>query len=215
MTSRLRYHLELEKLYGVDAIPRGGSAAPVETSDGDWESFRDQVLGCTRCGLCAGRTQVVFGVGPLDAPLMFVGEAPGEEEDRQGEPFVGRSGQLLTRLLKEIGVPRDRVWIGNIVKCRPPNNRTPTLDEIRSCIPYLLRQIKRIEPKVICTLGLPSTKTLLNTPKSMTALRGKVAEAFGAKVFPTYHPAFVLRAMSNLGTLKEDLRKACRMAGLI
>lgn len=215
MNRHTRLHLELERLYGVDAIPRGGAAAPVEASDGDWESFRDQVLACTRCGLCAGRTQVVFGVGPLDAPLMFVGEAPGEDEDRQGEPFVGRSGQLLTRLLKEIGVARERVYIANVVKCRPPGNRVPTLEEIRACIPYLLRQIKRVNPQVICTLGLPATKTLLNTTKSMTALRGKVAEAFGARVFPTFHPAFILRAMSNLGTLKEDLRKACKLAGLL
>jgi DNA polymerase len=207
----VRTYLELEKLYGMDAIPRGKPAAP----DTEWEEFRRQVLACTRCSLSQKRTQVVFGVGPLTAPLMFVGEAPGEDEDRRGEPFVGRSGQLLTRLLREIGVAREQVWIGNIIKCRPPENRLPTLEEIRACIPHLLRQIKKINPKVICTLGLPSTKTLLNTTKSMTELRGKVAEAFGAKVFPTYHPAFILRAMSNLPVLKEDLRKACRMAGLI
>ena len=212
-----KVYLEMEQLFGMDVIPKAPGKAGNAGGDPDWEVFRDEVLGCTRCGLCKERTQVVFGVGTLKAPLMFVGEAPGLDEDRQGEPFVGRSGQLLTRLLKELGVAREQVYIANIVKCRPPDNREPTLQEIQSCIPHLLRQIKKIAPKVICTLGLPSTRTLLNTPpsRSMSSLRGRPAEAFGAKVFPTYHPAYVLRAMSNLPVLKQDLRTACRLAGLI
>jgi DNA polymerase len=220
MKRHLRAYLETERLYGMDVIPRGTRAAQAQPrgpvpADPQWESFRAQVLGCTRCGLSQGRTQVVFGVGPLGAPLMLVGEAPGAEEDRQGEPFVGQSGQLLTRLLREMGVSREQVWIGNIVKCRPPNNRQPSPEEIRACIPYLLRQIKRINPKVLCTLGAPATHTLLNTTRSMTELRGKIAEAFGARVLPTFHPAYILRDRSNLPILKQDLRKACEMAGLV
>jgi DNA polymerase len=210
----LRAHLELERLTGADALPRAARAAP-EPADAEWEEFRRQVLGCTRCGLCRGRTQVVFGVGSLTAPLMLVGEAPGADEDRQGEPFVGKSGQLLTRVLRELGVSRDRLYIANIVKCRPPDNRVPELSEIQSCIPYLLRQIKRIAPKVICTLGLPATQTLLNTTRSMAALRGKVADAFGARVLPTYHPAYILRTGGDTTVLKQDLREACRMAGIM
>lgn len=214
MKRPLRALLELERLSGADALPRPGRRG-AGVPDPEWETFRRQVLECTRCGLCSGRTQVVFGVGSLTAPLMLVGEAPGADEDRQGEPFVGRSGQLLTRVLKELGVARADVYIANIVKCRPPDNRVPALSEIQACIPYLLRQIKRIGPRVICTLGLPATQTLLNTTRSMTALRGKPAEAFGAKVLPTYHPAYILRTGSDTTVLKQDLREACRLAGLL
>jgi DNA polymerase len=190
------------------------SEAPGPAYPKEFEEFRRQVLGCTKCGLCTTRTQVVFGVGPLGAPLMFVGEAPGGDEDEQGEPFVGRAGQLLTKTLKKIGVERNRVYIANILKCRPPDNRTPQFDEMSACMPWLLRQIQYVKPKILCALGNIAAQTLLNTKTGITRLRGKYAEALGVKIFPTFHPAYVLRNMGELGIFETDLRKACRDAGL-
>jgi DNA polymerase len=145
---------------------------------------------------------------------MFIGEGPGADEDLQGEPFVGRAGELLTRLLKEFGVARDQVYIANIVKCRPPGNRTPALEEIRSCIPYLFRQIRTIQPKMICALGNVAAGVLLNTKQGITSLRGRVTEFNNMKVFCTFHPAYILRNMSQLPILKRDVRQVLREVGL-
>jgi DNA polymerase len=133
-----------------------------------------EAAGCTRCRLAQGRTQVVFGVGDPDADLMFIGEGPGFHEDRQGEPFVGAAGQLLTRMLGEIGLTREQVYIGNIVKCRPPGNRDPRPDEIEACTPWLVEQISLIQPRVVVTLGNFATKYVLNTQTGITRLRGRV-----------------------------------------
>jgi DNA polymerase len=146
---------------------------------------------------------------------MFVGEAPGEDEDRQGEPFVGRAGQLLTRTLEKLGVRRSRVYIGNILKCRPPGNRTPQFDEMAACMPWLLRQIQFVNPAILCALGNIAAQTLLNTRTGITRLRGRYAEAHGRKVFCTFHPAYILRNMGDLPLFEADLRTVCRDAGLL
>lgn len=219
----MRRRLESEAAAGVEALPLLRQATkehedgPTKITKGEnsgWESFRNEVLTCVKCGLCKSRTRVVFGVGAVPAPLMFIGEAPGREEDEQGEPFVGRSGRLLTQILRELGVARERVHITNIVRCRPPENRTPTLDEIRACLPYLMKQIRFVQPELLCTLGGPATSTLMNTNKGITTLRGRIHEVHGWRIFPTFHPAYVLRNMSQLTVLKQDLRRACKEAGL-
>jgi DNA polymerase len=171
-----------------------------------WQELERDALACTKCPLAtAGRTQVVFGVGARDADLVFVGEGPGAEEDKQGVPFVGRAGQLLTRLIEGIGMTRDEVYIANVVKCRPPGNRDPQPDEIETCRPYLEAQLGLLEPKVIMTLGNFATKLLLETKAGITKLRGQEfpvqlgisrgsASGRASQVLvPTLHPAAVLR----------------------
>lgn len=149
---------------------------------------------CTRCKLHAlGRTQVVFGVGSPNARLMFVGEAPGQDEDRQGIPFVGRAGQLLTRTIERLGLRREDVYIANVIKCRPPDNRNPEPDEVATCEPFLFRQIDAIRPKVIVALGAFAAHTLLQTKDPISRLRGRVFNWRGARLIPTFHPAFLLR----------------------
>jgi uracil-DNA glycosylase family 4 len=147
---------------------------------------------CTKCRLAQGRTQVVFGVGDPNADLMFIGEAPGFHEDKQGEPFVGAAGQLLTRMLGEIGLGRDQVYIGNVIKCRPPGNRDPLPDEIEACTPWLVEQVSLIQPRVIVTLGNFATKFVLSTSVGITRLRGQVHDWHGRTVIPTFHPAAIL-----------------------
>jgi DNA polymerase len=168
----------------------------LETAGRSWPSLaavRDDALGCTRCPLAETRTQVVFGVGDESAPLMFVGEGPGAEEDRQGIPFVGRAGQLLTRLIEGIGFGRDHVYIANVVKCRPPGNRDPQPAEIDACRPYLEAQLAFVAPRVVVTLGNFATKLLLDTKEGITKLRGREFPFGGAVLVPTFHPAAVLR----------------------
>jgi uracil-DNA glycosylase len=159
---------------------------------------------CTRCALAAGRTQVVFGMGDPHADLLFVGEGPGAEEDRQGLPFVGRSGQLLDRLMvEEIGITRERAYIANVVKCRPPNNRDPLPDEITACRPYLEQQITMIAPKVVVTLGKFAGQLLLESKVAITKLRGQAYPFGRAVLVPTLHPAYVLRGG---GALEAQMR---------
>jgi uracil-DNA glycosylase family 4 len=183
------------------------STPAVERREALVELYRE-VSVCTRCPLHAGRTKVVFGSGNADAELMFVGEAPGAEEDRQGVPFVGRAGQLLNRLLEEIGMTRDDVFIANILKSRPPGNRDPQPEEIEACWPYLERQIQLIEPRVIATLGNFATKRITGSPVGITRVRGtpQVHELAGRTlfVFPLLHPAAALRTPSLVETLHED-----------
>ncbi len=156
--------------------------------------LREVALACTRCALATGRTQVVFGVGDPAADLMFVGEGPGREEDLRGEPFVGRSGKLLDLLMRqEIGIDRDRCFIANVIKCRPPGNRDPLPAEIDACRPYLERQIDLIAPRVVVTLGNFATKTLLDTTEGISKMRGRVYPFRGGHLVPTYHPAAALR----------------------
>jgi uracil-DNA glycosylase family 4 len=176
-----------------------------------FEQLRDEALGCTRCKLAQlGRTQVVFGMGDPAADLMFVGEGPGAEEDRQGLPFVGRSGKLLDQLLEdEIGVTRDRVYIANVVKCRPPNNRDPERDEIETCRPYLEQQLELIDPKVVVTLGNFAAQLLLRTKDGITKLRGRSYPFRGGVLVPTLHPAYALRGGgAPLAQMRADMVRA-------
>jgi uracil-DNA glycosylase len=169
-----------------------------------------EAAGCTRCGLANGRTQVVFGVGDADADVMFVGEAPGFHEDKQGEPFVGAAGQLLTRMLREVlALDRGDVYICNVLKCRPPGNRDPQEDEIESCTPWLVEQVSLIPPRVIVTLGNFATKFVLQTSQGITRMRGRAYPWHGRTVIPTFHPAAILRGggetSRQFGEFREDL----------
>ncbi len=165
-----------------------------------------EAAGCTKCRLAEGRTQVVFGVGDPNADLIFIGEGPGFHEDRQGEPFVGAAGQLLTRMLGEIGLAREHVYIANVIKCRPPGNRDPQLDEIDACTPWLVEQISLIQPKLVVTLGNFATKYVLQTQRGITSMRGKVYGWHGRKVIPTFHPAAILHGGGERSRQFEDLR---------
>ncbi len=170
---------------------------------------------CTRCPLAAGRTRVVFGVGDPSADLMFVGEGPGAQEDLQGEPFVGRSGQFLDRLVfEEMNLTRDRFYIANVVKCRPPGNRDPHPDEIASCRPYLESQVDLIDPAVVVTLGNFATKLLLGTTEGITRLRGRSYPYRRGVLIPTFHPAAVLRGAGDAqAQMRADLVRAARVLG--
>ena len=163
---------------------------------------------CVRCKLHAlGRRQVVFGVGNPQAELMFVGEAPGADEDEQGEPFVGRAGQLLNKIIEAITLRRSDVYIANIIKCRPPGNRNPEADEVERCEPFLFRQVAAIRPRVIVTLGKFATQSLLGTTEPITRLRGRSFSFRGATLIPTFHPAFLLRNPSSKREVWEDMKK--------
>ena len=163
---------------------------------------------CRRCKLCTmGRSQIVFGVGNPKARLMFVGEAPGEEEDKRGEPFVGRAGQLLTKIIEAIGLTREQVYIANVIKCRPPGNRNPEADEVEQCEPYLFRQIDVIRPRVIVPLGKFAAQSLLKTMDPITRLRGRQFDYRGAALIPTFHPAYLLRNPSAKREVWEDMKK--------
>jgi uracil-DNA glycosylase len=171
-------------------------------------AVRADIGDCTRCKLhTLGRTQVVFGVGNPDADLMFVGEAPGADEDVQGIPFVGRAGQLLTKIIEAIDLKREDVYIANVIKCRPPGNRNPEPDEVETCEPFLFRQIDIIKPKVIVALGKFGAQTLLRTLDPISRLRGRVYDYRGAKLIPTFHPAYLLRNPSSKREVWEDMKK--------
>ena len=169
-----------------------------------------EVLECTKCSLSKKRTQPVFGAGSINADLMFIGEAPGAEEDRTGVPFIGRSGKLLDVLLfEELNMDRSMCYISNIVKCRPPENRAPKQEEIDSCRPYLKKQLELIKPKVIITLGNFSTRLLLETKTGITKVRGRIYEYSGSSLIPTFHPAAALRGRKGvLEDMRTDFRKA-------
>ena len=187
----------------VTASPAGASSVRVLT-------LLKEEIGplCTRCKLhTLGRKQVVFGVGNPDAGLMFVGEAPGADEDQQGEPFVGRAGQLLTKIIEAIGLKREDVYIANVIKCRPPGNRNPELDEVEQCEPFLFRQIDAIKPKVIVALGKFAAQSLLKTTDPITRLRGRTFTYRGASLIPTFHPAYLLRNPSSKREVWEDMKK--------
>jgi uracil-DNA glycosylase family 4 len=165
---------------------------------------------CTACRLQRGRTHVVFGVGNPHAELMFAGEAPGRDEDLQGEPFVGRAGQLLTRIIEAIGMQRQDVYIANVIKCRPPNNRNPEADEIAHCEPYLIRQIALVRPRLIVALGTFAAQTLLKTKLPISQLRGRFHTYQGVKLMPTFHPAFLLRNPERKRAVWEDMQMVQR-----
>lgn len=169
--------------------------------------LEDSLKGCTRCKLSSGRNHIVFGEGNPHADLMFVGEGPGHDEDMQGRPFVGRAGQLLTRIINAMGLKRPDVYIGNIVKCRPPNNRNPEADEVKACLPFLLKQIDIIHPKVICALGGVAFQTLMDTKAPISKFRGSLYPWRGdIYIIPTFHPAFLLRNPARKRDVWEDVQ---------
>lgn len=241
-TSRnvLRQHLETDLLLGVKEIPipmpagpgASGGAVQTEASPAASDPAKtrrletldnEQVKSCKKCQLCETRTQTVFGQGSSSARLVFVGEAPGFEEDRQGLTFVGKAGKLLSKMIQAMGLSRDEVFICNVLKCRPPNNRTPALDEIAACSPYLFEQLQIIDPEVICTLGAPASQTLLATKESIGRLRGRFHDFYpsgsqldgpAVPLMPTYHPAYLLRSPGEKKKAWADLQLIMKRLGL-
>jgi len=170
------------------------------------DSFREEICNCTNCRLHEGRNKFVFGVGNPNAEVLFVGEGPGRDEDLKGEPFVGRAGKLLDKILAAIGFDRQNIYIANVVKCRPPSNRDPQPDEMAECMPYLLRQIELIQPKLICCLGRISAQALLQTTTPLGKLRGRFHDFHGCKLMVTYHPAALLRFPQYKRDTWEDVQ---------
>jgi uracil-DNA glycosylase family 4 len=176
-------------------------------------ALRDQVGECTRCKLASGRTTLVFGTGNPRAEIMFVGEGPGADEDKQGEPFVGKAGQLLTKMIEAMGFRREDVYIANVVKCRPPGNRDPEPDEIAACEPFLKQQIAAVAPKVVVALGRFAVHTLLRDPTPISKQRGRWREYEGVKLMPTFHPAYLLRNPPEKKRAWEDLQLVMKEFG--
>ena len=235
----LRLELETLKLLGYDGLEGPLREDWLETLSGDEKrnapteragagptglagagkerelaKIRREVEACRLCDLSKTRTNTVFGVGSADARLMFIGEAPGAEEDRRGEPFVGRAGRLLTSMIEAMGLRRDDVYIANILKCRPPGNRDPLPGEVEVCEPYLIRQIEVIGPEVICALGAVSARTLLKTKASISRLRGEFHPYHGTPLLPTFHPAYLLRNPAAKKDAWNDLQMVMRKLGL-
>jgi uracil-DNA glycosylase len=209
----LKKQLEHLRELGVEAIKfpeiRVPAKAPVIThgKTETLEQIHHEIGDCTRCPLYQERTHVVHTEGNRKARLMFVGEAPGADEDAQARPFVGRAGQLLTKIIEAIGLKREDVLIGNVNRCRPPGNRAPMPDEVAACKPYLLREIAAVKPEVIVVLGNTATKNLLDTREGITRLRGSFQDYKGIRVMPTFHPAYLLRDPSKKRETWEDLKK--------
>ncbi len=235
----LRQHLQTDALLGVTAVPVGqapvvgapsaieepspaagpidGAAAPRATDVSLEQIDLQEVRSCRKCSLCEGRTHTVFGEGDPHAKLLFVGEGPGENEDLQGRPFVGRAGELLNKQIAAMRLSREQVYIANIVKCRPPNNRAPLGPEVAACFGYLRRQILLIAPRVIVTLGGPATKQLLQTDKGITAIRGVWGryefDGLSIPLMPTFHPAYLLRSYTedNRRKVWNDLQEVMKL----
>jgi DNA polymerase len=213
-------HLDIPQRAGGAPAP---SPAAVAAGDPDTETIiaassidelRDIALPCLRCRLARTRTQVVYGTGNPNADLMFIGEAPGRDEDLQGKPFVGRAGQLLTDIIKAMKLTRDDVYIANVIKCRPPENRNPEGDELDACRPYIRKQIEFIKPKVIVTLGKFALQSLTGKVYAVSAARGQWTEFEGVKVMPTYHPAYLLRTPSAKKDVWADMKRVMAELGL-
>jgi uracil-DNA glycosylase len=226
LAGALRSYLEELKDTGIDALPivatgpaaseraestaaaaAAGKTAPAETLD----DIRNDLGDCHRCKLWETRKNLVFGVGSPAARLLFIGEAPGRDEDIQGEPFVGEAGQLLTKMIKAMGYDRQEVYICNVLKCRPPENRNPAPEEIAECSPFLLRQVQSISPKAIVALGTFASQTLLETKEPISRLRGRFHDYHGIPLMPTFHPAFLLRSPEKKREVWEDLQKVMKL----
>lgn len=205
----------------IDVAAAVAPAAPARLPPGPpdparWERLQQEVAACTRCRLCSTRTQTVFGSGSLTPRLVVVGEAPGAEEDRQGVPFVGASGEMLTRMLAGIGLSRERdVYILNVLKCRPPGNRPPAGDEVAACTPYLREQLERLGPPLVLSLGAPAAQALLQTGRGIGSLRGRFATTpEGWRVMPTFHPSYLLRTPEAKREVWQDLKRVAEALGL-
>lgn len=225
----LRAYLEELQESGVDGLPFVGDGASAPHAGADetagigsaqretLEEIRAELGGCCRCELGVSRNNLVFGVGNPHARIVFVGEAPGRDEDLKGEPFVGEAGQILTRLITRMGFAREDVYICNVLKCRPPNNRDPQKDEIEKCGPFMLRQVKAIGPEVIVALGAFAAHTLLQSTVPISRLRGKFHDYHGVPLMPTYHPSFLLRNRGNnevYWTVWEDMTQVLKKLDL-
>jgi uracil-DNA glycosylase len=224
LSGALKNYLEDLRDSGVDELPYG-EASPAEdkpeyacvqvedrsrTAE-NLEDIHADLGECRRCPLCESRKKIVFGIGSKNAPVLFVGEAPGREEDIQGEPFVGEAGQLLTKMIKAMGYERGEVYICNVLKCRPPDNRDPEAGEISQCSPFLLRQVKVIAPKAIVTLGTFAAQTLLGSKEPISRLRGKIRDYHGIPLMPTFHPAFLLRSPEKKREVWADLQQVMKL----
>jgi uracil-DNA glycosylase family 4 len=224
LAGALKNYLEDLRESGVDELPYGSLVAqaavqpeyavPIarrtETTEPLTE-IRTDLGDCRRCPLCKTRKNIVFGVGSRNAPVLFVGEAPGRDEDIQGEPFVGEAGQLLTKMIIAMGYERSEVYICNLLKCRPPENRNPSPEEIAQCSPFLLRQVKAVAPKAIVALGTFSAQTLLGSTEPISRLRGKFHDYHGIPLMPTFHPAFLLRSPEKKREVWEDLQQVMKI----
>ena len=198
----------------VPAAIKQETVSPPQLNQGlSLAEIREDLGDCTRCKLHQGRKNIVFGVGNENAELMFIGEGPGADEDRSGEPFVGPAGQLLTKIIGAMGFKREDVYIANIVKCRPPKNRDPERDEIDACIGFLRAQISAVQPKLIVCLGRPASQTLLQTTTSISRLRGQWKNFEGVDVMPTFHPSYLLRSPENKRFVWEDMQAVVKKLG--
>lgn len=204
----IKSYIELNRASGIDEIFISGRPTIHDSrSTNGLDSLKNEVLTCKRCSLHKTRRNVVFGSGSNRAKLMFIGEAPGEDEDIQGLPFVGRAGQLLTKIIEAMGLKREDVYIANILKCRPPNNRIPLPAEITECEDNVKAQVEFIRPKIICTLGKFASQTFLRTGTPISVLRGHFQEYNGIKVMPTFHPAYLLRNPNDKKLVWQDMKK--------
>jgi len=225
-SEQLRDHLRLFQELGVTGVSRdrrwrmrlGDEQTELVVGDAteaaevtSLAEVRDELGECTRCKLHAGRNHLVYGDGNPDAALMFVGEAPGRDEDQQGVPFVGRAGQLLTKIIEAIDLTREDVYIANVIKCRPPENRNPEPDEVETCQPFLFAQIDVIQPRVIVALGSFAAHTLLESEEPISKLRGRIYDYRGAQLIPTFHPAYLLRSPDRKRDVWEDMKKVRAM----
>lgn len=219
ISERLSFYQSITALGFVRKVETPAQTRAVVAAPGSDEAVKHETLeviradlgDCTRCVLHEKRTHLVFGVGNPNADLMFIGEGPGFEEDRQGIPFVGPAGQLLTKIINAIDLSRDDVYIANVVKCRPPGNRDPEPEEVAECRPFLDRQIDSIRPKVICALGRVSAQNLLKTEEGITRIRGRIYSYRGAKLVPTFHPAYLLRNAEKKRECWEDMKLIRRL----
>jgi len=207
------------KSIGIDYLPGRMSASNEQTEDEapgfeTLQQLRDNIGDCRRCELSQGRSHIVFGVGNPDADLVFVGEAPGRDEDIKGEPFVGKAGQLLTRIISAMGLTRDDVYICNVIKCRPPDNRDPLLAEIEMCEPFLKEQLRIIKPRAICALGSFASQTLLKSEMKISRLRGQFHDYYGIPLMPTYHPSYLLRNENAKRDVWEDIKMVMEILDL-
>jgi DNA polymerase len=226
VTDDLAHELALLRDFGfthLDLPSPGATRHPLPEGEGPrsggegrslFDDLRVIALACTKCRLAETRKQVVYGIGNPKADLMFIGEAPGRDEDEQGEPFVGRAGQLLTDIIKAMKLTRDDVYIANVIKCRPPENRNPEPDELEACRPYIRRQVELIEPKVIVTLGRFALQSLTEKAYGISSVRGQWLEYNGIKVMPTYHPAYLLRTPGAKKDVWNDMKKVMAELGI-
>jgi DNA polymerase len=201
----LQDYLLYQKEQGVEGLPVKSHPSTLGRAQ-LLEEIRGELGDCKRCKLHQHRRHIVFGTGNPEARLVFVGEGPGEDEDIQGKPFVGRAGQLLTKIINSINLTREEVYIANIIKCRPPKNRDPEADEIRNCEPFLIKQLDAIQPKIICALGAFAAQTLLETNEKISSLRGRFVSYRNTKLIATFHPAFLLRNPYRKRDVWEDMK---------